>query len=85
MQPVATGCVGVGVGVGVKCSSPTSSVNFNNNLAASVFVNQTASDICNYFKDHMSEWQVEYLKDIVLPGDFILVHYVDDLLLASKT
>lgn len=59
--------------------------NFNNELAASVFVDQATSDICSYFKDHMLGWQGENLKDAVLPGGSILVQYVDDSLVASKT
>lgn len=79
IQPVVVGHVCV------KCSSPTSSVNFSNKLTASVFVSQTTSDICSYFKDHMPGWQGESLKDIILPVGFILVQYVDDLLFASRT
>ena len=58
--------------------------NFNNELAASVFVDQAASDICNYFKDHMPGWRGENLKDTLLPGGSILVQHGDDLLVASK-
>lgn len=42
-----------------------------------------ASDICTYFKDHMSEWQRKSERYITWGS--ILVQYVYDLLLASKT
>jgi len=49
------------------------SPNFNNELAASVFVDQNTSDIHNYFKDHMLGWQGENFKSILLPGGPIFV------------
>lgn len=58
--------------------------NFNNELAASVFVAQATSDICSYFKDHMLGWQGKNLKDIILPGDSRLVQYVNNLFIDSE-
>jgi len=46
--------------------------NFDNEVAAGVFVAQAAFDIQNYFNNRMPGWQGEKLKDIILPGGLCL-------------
>ena len=45
--------------------------NFNDALAASIFVDQATSDISNYFKDQMPGWQGENLQKILSIAIFI--------------
>lgn len=45
--------------------------NFNNELVASVFVDQATPDIWKYFKEQMPEWQGETLQKILSVAVFL--------------